>query len=156
MLKWCRNSNSLRIPSLFPALAKQRDRLSERKTADQIRVHVGGKEFDVFQGVYQTSVDTELMSQAVKIRASETFLEVGCGCGAVSLLLAPHCRFGIGVDISRAAIENSEWNRQREGVSNVDFFQSDVFANVSGQFDVLICNPPYNQYPAEDAVDRKF
>src|SRR6185436_11318782 len=107
MLKWHRNSESLRIPSLFPAQERQRNRLFERKNAGVIRVRVSGREFEVLPGVYQTSIDTELMSQAVSIRPSETFLEIGCGCGAVSLLLAARSRFGIGVDVNPAAIENS-------------------------------------------------
>lgn len=156
MFKSHRNSGSLAIQSLFPAFEKQRDRLLERKSAKVISACVSGMEFDVFPGVYQTSVDTELMSQVVRIRSNETFLEVGCGCGAVSLLLAHMCRLGIGVDVNPTAIDNAVMNRERSGVRNVDFKISDVFENVTGLFDVLICNPPYNHYQAEDAADRMF
>jgi release factor glutamine methyltransferase len=156
MMKWRRNSTSLQVPSLFPAFARQRERLLERKRAGNIHVNVCGREFEIFPGVYQTSVDTELMSQAVRILPNESFLEIGCGCGAISLLLAQKSRVGVGVDINPTAIKNSEWNRQKSGTSNVTFLQSDVFENVTGKFDVLICNPPYNHYPAEDAVERMF
>ena len=153
---WHKKSEALRITSLFPAQEKQRTRLAERKEANIIRVCVSETEFDIFRGVYQTSVDTELMSQSISIGPDQTFLEVGCGCGAVSLLLASRCRSGLGVDINPKAVENSIWNRARMNVRNVNFSVSDVFEQVTGKFDVLICNPPYNLHDADNPVERMF
>src|SRR2546430_17358 len=106
---WHRKSEALRISSLFPAQEKQRYRLNERRIAKTIRVSLSETEFEIFPGVYQTSVDTQLMSESIKLTPKETFLEIGCGCGAVSLLSAQRSRFGLGVDINPIAIQNSIW-----------------------------------------------
>lgn len=154
--RWHKKAQALRISSLFPAEEKQRARLVERREAKPIQLSICGTQFEVFAGVYQTSVDTELMLQAVNIKANQTFLEVGCGCGAVSLLLAKRCRFGVGVDINPIAVENSISNQKRIGVENVSFLISDVFERVTGKFDILVCNPPYNNHGADDLAARMF
>ena len=57
--------------------------------------------------------------------------------------LARYSREGLGVDINSVAVQNSEHNRDRLGLSNVSFHRSDVFDNVVGQFDVIVCNHPF-------------
>ena len=112
--------------------------------------------FDVMPRVYQTSIDTELMGTVVKIQDSQRFLEVGCGCGAVSLRLARRSKSGVGVDINPDAIANSIHNANRLGINNVSFVESDVFETVRGRFHVIVCNPPYNNSEPADNVDRMF
>lgn len=153
---WHRNPGLLQSSSLFPAEPRQRSRIGERKVAAPHLVAVKGVEFEVFAGVYDTSADTELMADAVKVRSTDAFLEVGCGCGAVSLLLARQCRRGVGVDVNPLAVENAVHNRNRLGVGNVEFGVADVFSGVEGRFDVVLCNPPYNLHDAADAVERMF
>jgi release factor glutamine methyltransferase len=144
------------MPSMFPAQARQAERLLERRQAMPQTTHVGSVEFVVFPGVYHTSVDTELMSASVAMRPSEDVLELGCGCGAVTVLLSRHCRSAVGVDINPVAVENARHNAARLGVDNATFALSDVFDHVEGTFDVLVCNPPYNQHEAADPVERMF
>jgi release factor glutamine methyltransferase len=81
---------------------------------------------------------------------------VGCGCGAVSILAAGRARSGFAVDINSAAVDNTRENAERLGVSNLVVGVSDVFESVSGKYDVLICNPPYNVRDAADPVERMF
>ncbi|MEJ0091354.1 MAG: class I SAM-dependent methyltransferase [Limisphaerales bacterium] len=154
--EWHKQSGALKMSSLFPAEEKQRARLVERKNRHLIHARVSNVDFDIFRGVYQTSIDTELMSECVRIGPKQTFLEIGCGCGAVSLLLAQRCRSGLGVDINPEAVDTSIWNQARLGVNNVKFLESDVFENVTGKFDVLVCNPPYNVHEVNDSVERMF
>src|SRR5579862_3034492 len=89
---WHKEKEALKVSSLFPAQEKQRDRLFERKAGNILHARILNVEYEIFRGVYQTSVDTELMSECVSIGSKQTFLEVGCGCGAVSLSLAQRCR----------------------------------------------------------------
>ncbi len=142
--------------SLFPSEVRQEARLKERRNSARYDAHVCGLEFQVFPGVYHTSVDTELMVDCVEISKAKTFLEIGCGCGAVSVLLAKRGKSGLGVDINALAVENAIANAQMHGITNVGFSVSDVFSAVTGKFDVLVCNPPYNRRLASDPVERMF
>jgi len=128
----------------------------ERKQSGRIHASVCQMDFEIFPGVYQTSVDTELMCKAVQPRSQDSVLEIGCGCGAVTLLTAPRCRQATGVDINPSAVTNALRNAERLGITNASFSLSDVFTNVTGQFDAIICNPPYNHHPAMDLVERMF
>lgn len=142
--------------AFFIAHNKQVSRLQERRSADVVQVSVCRKRFDVFPGVYDTGLDTELMIGSVAIDKVETFLEVGCGAGAISIVLSERCRGGLGVDINPAAVSNSRHNARLCGADNVSFLHSDVFQNVHDQFDVIVCNPPYSAYPAQDVIDKMF
>lgn len=149
-------SQSLAQPSCFPSVHLQQARLRERRSSlVQTRV-IAGVQFQIFPGVYDTGVDTELMADVVSIGRGGNFLEVGCGSGAVALLLAKRGHHGIGVDINSEAVRNAECNRQRLGVPNVTFLISDVFDNVRDRFDVIVCNPPYNTRAVADEIDRMF
>lgn len=147
---------SLAQVSCFPALPLQAARISERRAIAVRDRNVCGISFVVHRGVYDTGVDTELMAQAARILRGERFLEIGCGCGAIALLMAARCRAGVGADVSPAAVINSECNRKRLGISNVQFVLADVFDGVCGEFDVVLCNPPYNQHHAADVIERMF
>ena len=154
---WHRDPRGLYARSLFPAEEKQLQRLLERKSAENVlQVHLEDMEFEVFRGVYQTSTDTELMVRALSLRSDDTFLEIGCGCGAVSLVASRQCAYGVGVDINPLAVRNAIHNRARLAIHNVDFLVADVFEGVKGKYDVLICNPPYNEHATEDAIDGMF
>lgn len=143
-------------PSAHAAFAFQQQRLEERKTAQPKNAVVCGTEFLVLPGVYDTSVDTELMAESVVVGPKDRFLEIGCGTGAVSLLLARRCAGGIGIDINPLAVQNAEENAIRHHISNVQFLQGDGYAGVTEKFAVLLCNPPYNNKPAHDEVERMF
>ena len=107
-------------------------------------------------GVYQTSGDSDLMAESVEITKDQIFLEVGCGTGVVSIAVAKKAAQGLGVDINERAIENSKHNTEAQGVGNVSFLVSNVFEKVQGQFDVIICNPPYTKHEVRDNIDRMF
>jgi release factor glutamine methyltransferase len=72
-------------------------------------------------------------------------LDMGTGTGAVILALASELPQAncVGIDISpdaiKLAIENSECLK----ITNVEFKQSNWFENVTGQFDLIVSNPPY-------------
>ena len=90
--------------------------------------------------------DTEFYSCKIKVdeRALIPRPETGSGCIAVSV--AKKCagrRVSVTAsDLSDAAIMLAKENAQLNGV-NVEFVQSDLFTNVRGRFNLIICNPPY-------------
>lgn len=72
-------------------------------------------------------------------------LEMGCGSGIVSLsaALANRNNDVTGVDVNPEAVKCSQENAEINGISNAHFFISDLFAGISGKFDVILFNPPY-------------
>ncbi len=143
-------------PREFVAFEKQKARLEERRTNRQLVKSILGKEFVVNPGVYDTGLDTELMIESVEISPEETILEIGCGTGAVILSLADRAKEGLGTDINPLAVRNAKENAENLNINNIIFRESDLFKKVHGAFDVIVWNPPYSAYPAEDKVEMMF
>lgn len=142
--------------SNFQSIPRQSVRLDERHKQEPIDVECCGMQIRANTGVYATSGDSELMVETVKISPTETFLEIGCGTGVISIALSKRASSGIGVDINDLAVENSKFNAERHKVQNVQFYKSNVFENVSGKFDVIVCNPPYTNHDVSDNIDRMY
>ncbi len=134
----------------------QAEHIVLRREAEPLMVEVCGEEFVVHRGVYRTAGDTELLAESVQIGAEETFLEIGAGCGAVSVLLAKKSAGGLAVDVNELAIDNCLENAKLHEVDNLFFKLSYGFSDVTGTFDVILCNPPYSNRPAKDAIERMF
>ncbi len=62
-------------------------------------------------------------------------LSLGCGIGDTELLLAPHVREVVGLDLSPAAIRQARSDAARLGIGNARFEQGSV---AEGRFDVVI------------------
>ncbi|MDO8499401.1 MAG: methyltransferase [bacterium] len=142
--------------SSHQSIPHQSASLEKRHKSEPIEVSCCGLKIQTNTGVYATSLDSELMIETVKISTSENFLEIGCGTGIVSIMVAERAHSGVGVDINELAVENSKYNAQRHDVTNVEFFISDLFENVQGKFDVIICNPPYTRHSISDNIDRMY
>lgn len=140
----------------LPAKPSQERKFIERRSASQRTVEVCDQKFIALPNVYDTSVDTELMVDVIDINKNQTFVEIGCGTGAVSLLIGKRAKSGIGVDINSAAVKNANKNKKLMAMRNAKFIHSDVFNSVIGKFDVVICNPPYCSYKPVDEVEMMF
>lgn len=71
-------------------------------------------------------------------------LEVGTGSGALIITLAINCPQNnyTGVDISKSALLVSKKN-SKFYQTNINFYYSNLFSNVSDTFDLIIANLPY-------------
>ncbi|WP_091871225.1 N5-glutamine methyltransferase family protein [Massilia yuzhufengensis] len=78
-------------------------------------------------------------------------LDIGCGGGAGALAIAskfPHAEV-IGADINTRALALTMVNAQLAGLDNLSACQSDLFAGLEGNFDLIVSNPPYVLDPCE-------
>ena len=86
-----------------------------------------------------------LVEEAVALRPKRILdLGTGSGCLLLSILLECPGSIGVGVDCSEYAIRLARANADRLGTGGrAEFAVSDWFARVTGQFDLIVSNPPY-------------
>ena len=92
-----------------------------------------------------------LYAKAVEFAAltgTETVLDLYCGAGTITQVMARHAGRVIGAEIVPEAIEDAKANAERNGVENVEFFCGDASA-VAADFaakglrpDVICVDPP--------------
>ncbi|MDE5630665.1 MAG: methyltransferase, partial [Bacilli bacterium] len=71
-----------------------------------------------------------------------TLLDVGCGYGIIGITLSKIASVRATlVDVNMRALHLAKMNAKKIGVE-ADIFESDVYSNVSGKYDVIITNPP--------------
>lgn len=93
--------------------------------------------------------ETELLvEKALQIISSNAYsvLDLGTGSGAVALAIAHHrpSTHVVACDISSAALAVASANAQHLKIQNVNFLQSDWYAELGEQcFDLIVSNPPY-------------
>jgi len=82
---------------------------------------------------------------------NKTVLEIGCGCGVVSLYLAKKkkAKFVLATDINKYAVENTKINIKLNNLKNVEARVSDVYSNIKDneKFDFIFWNTPWAKVP---------
>jgi len=94
--------------------------------------------------VYSDSEDSWLLQEQVALFCKDKkVLDIGCGCGIQAITAALNGAKEItAVDINPKAVELTKENSKLNDVT-VDVFESDLFSNVKGNFDLIIFNAPY-------------
>ncbi len=106
-----------------------------------------GEKIMVNPSVLVPRQDTETLILEAKRRIngrSLRVLDLCTGSGCIALLvkkLCPQCHV-VASDISPSALEVAKMNADVMGLE-VEFVQSDLFANLTGKFDLVLSNPPY-------------
>jgi 16S rRNA (guanine1207-N2)-methyltransferase len=120
---------------------------SDRQT---VRTPLRGKtfEFATDAGVFsKEGIDfgSRLLIETMDIAETDEVLDVGCGYGPIGLsaaFLANRGRVTM-VDINERAVELAKENARRNGISNADIVQGDLFESVVGKtFTKILTNPP--------------
>ena len=87
------------------------------------------------------------MNRGVMVENKSTkILDIGTGTGCLLLSLIKEINnsTGIGVDISKEAIKIAEKNARELNIfDRVSFIESDLDERLSGEFDIIVSNPPY-------------
>ncbi len=86
----------------------------------------------------------ELVERAIKeIKVGDDVLDMCSGSGAIALVVRKKTGATLTAsDISDDALSLARENFDRYG-ENIKTVKSDIFENIDGLFDVIICNPPY-------------
>ena len=140
--------------------------LDRRLKGEPIAYILGEQEFwslplNVSKGTLIPRPDTEiLVEKALQIALEKLeknpphfrILDLGTGTGAIALALASElssiCQKQqisleiIGVDLMPDVVALAQSNAERNNL-NVQFLQSSWFENITGQFDLIVSNPPY-------------
>jgi len=93
------------------------------------------------------TISTKLLLQFIETLplADKKLLELGCGCGVISILAAKNGAQVTAIDINETALEALRQNATDNNVT-ISVHYSNLFGNLQGKtFDYIIINPPY--YP---------
>lgn len=105
-----------------------------------------GRPFAVTRDVLDPRPETEGLIAAALEAGFERVLDLGVGSGAilVTLLAEVPGAMGLGTDVSEAALAVARRNAESLGVAaRADFMVADWFSGLSGEFDLIVSNPPY-------------
>jgi len=107
--------------------------------------------------VYEPAEDSFLLAKHAK-KLNGRILEVGCGCGIVSLECAFSNQKNIveGVDINRKAVALAKENAKENNIKNARFYYSNLFSKIKGKFDWIVFNPPYLPTAKEEKIRGKI
>ncbi|MBN2516622.1 MAG: peptide chain release factor N(5)-glutamine methyltransferase [Deltaproteobacteria bacterium] len=109
-------------------------------------------EFEVNHHVLIPRPETEiLVEEILRLIGNKTLqrgkiLEIGTGCGAISIALATELTqfYFFAADISQKALTVAKRNARRNGVAERIFFLcGNLLESLSEQFDIIVSNPPY-------------
>jgi len=102
-----------------------------------------GLEFKITPSVLIPRPSTESLVERAALHQPRTFLEIGTGSGAISIVLARGGAKGTATDVSARALEVAQHNARLHGVEDrITFVEADLFV-AHGTFDMVISNPPY-------------
>ncbi len=137
---------------LAPDIAERYDQLISLRA---IRVPVShllgerefyGRRFRVSRDVLDPRPETEALIEAALSEPFDQLLDlgVGSGCILITLLAERTSAVGVGIDLSEAACLQASANAVQHKVQDrAEILQSNWFAGVEGQFDLIVSNPPY-------------
>jgi release factor glutamine methyltransferase len=94
--------------------------------------------------IYAPAEDTFLLADVLQKEnlQGRAVLEIGCGSGFLTKLMVEKKAIVTAVDINPAAVEATK-KLLKENKLIVQVLLSDLFENVSGEFDLIVFNPPY-------------
>lgn len=116
-------------------------------------VSYGDLKFEIFPGVYEPSDDSLLLAENLDVSEGEEILDIGTGCGFLAIVAANDGGVVVATDINPNAIECARFNARSQDLDGrIDFRLGDLFSPVSGEFDLIVFNPPYLPVSREEST----
>lgn len=117
-----------------------------------------------FYGVYASPYPVthlELLIEWLQNRSGhrlQTALDLGTGCGVVTLILRKIAGVPsiVATDVNPNAVYGAREEFRRQGVNHVEVLRSDLFGELQGRrFDLVVFNPPWLPLPKADSEEPK-
>lgn len=117
-----------------------------------------GMKLRVPSEVYKPDKDTYLLADNLEVEKGEKVLELGTGCGLISILAAESGAYVVATDINPKALECAEENAEaREIRDKIEFRTGDLFEPVKNEkFDLIIFNPPYLPTSSDESLGTEL
>jgi release factor glutamine methyltransferase len=115
------------------------------------RVYFGDYVFNVWENVYEPAEDSFLFAENLNVQEAQAVLDMGTGCGILSILAAKTASVVVAVDVNPYAVRCAKENAKLNNVQNrIYYVQGDLFTPLSesSKFDVILFNAPY--LPADE------
>tara|TARA_Y100000590_G_scaffold410220_1_gene503070 strand:+ start:1172 stop:2014 length:843 start_codon:yes stop_codon:yes gene_type:complete len=140
--------------------------IRRRMKFEPVAYIVGYKEFwkhkfKVDKNVLIPRPDTETLVEEVlkeiEVQSSIRILDIGTGSGCIILSILRERKncYGVGIDISKKAINLAKYNAKIQQIKNrIKFFNSDIDNFCRGKYDSIISNPPYIKLFEIDELDE--
>ncbi len=137
--------------------------IDRRRKGEPLQYILGETEFYGYRIFINKNVliprpETELLVEKIinKNQEVKSILEIGTGSGAIAIALAKNLNLDRidAIDIFEEALKLARKNAKENSVE-INFYQSDIFENIEGKFDIIVSNPPYisgkeyEKFPAE-------
>ena len=138
-------------------LNKMKERLEKGEPWQYVlgKTEFFGRTFAVNADVLIPRQETELVCEQLlkRIDKNSTVLDLCCGSGVLGVTAA--CEKGAKVtlvDVSNEALKVAKQNKKLNK-AKVTLVQSNMFENLKGSYDVVVCNPPYVESAVIDTLD---
>ena len=93
--------------------------------------------------VYPPAEDTFLLFDNLIVKNYDSVLEVGCGCGIVSIAASLNAEKVTSIDINPHAIKCTKENIKLNNRKNIEVIESNLFEKIDDKYDLILFNTPY-------------
>ncbi len=138
-------------------LDKMKERLNQGEPWQYVigNVEFYNRMFAVNKDTLIPRQETELVCEQLvkRINKKSTVLDLCCGSGVIGITAALETGATVTLaDVSKEALSVAKYNAKRNK-AKVDFIQSDMFKNMYGRCNAIVCNPPYIETDVIQTLD---
>jgi len=102
--------------------------------------------FEVPENVYEPAEDSFLFADNLDVKAGESVVDMGTGCGILGIVVAEKAKHVVAIDANPYAVYCAKRNAKLNNVAEkMSFLQSDLFSSIctKEKIDLILFNAPY-------------